>query len=69
MKTVSESYIQGISEGRAYLKEFPNQTADDIKHHLVNIRATINFSALEVKEILRGERDFWINQLKTKVAT
>lgn len=63
---VSQAYIEGIKEGRAYLKAFPDQTPEDIKHHLSNIRKTMRYASPTVKEILKGERDFWTNQLKKK---
>lgn len=66
MKTVSESYLMGIREGREYLKRFtPNlQDARDV---LANIESTLRWGFSgggEVADMLRGERDFWRNQIK-----
>lgn len=65
MRTVSEMYIEGIKEGRASLERHGIDSAKEI---LANLNSTIKgFAASSpVGQILRGERDFWINQLKRK---
>lgn len=63
-KTVTAEYLMGISEGRDYLKRFG---AEDAQAHLDNIERTIRsgFDASSpVGQMLRGERDFWRNQIK-----
>ena len=64
MKTVSQSYLMGIREGREYLKHF-KPDLDAMQGVLANIKSTLRmgFSG-EVGDMLRGERDFWINQIK-----
>lgn len=61
--TVTAEYLRGIKEGRDYLKRFkPNQEAMILI--LNNIERTMTmFSAGPVKDMLKGERDFWRNQL------
>lgn len=61
--TVTAEYLEGIKEGRAYLKRFePDQEAMVLI--VDNIERTMKlFSAGPVKDMLRGERDFWRNQI------
>jgi len=63
-KTVTAEYLAGIREGREYL----NSHKPDVQEMaliLANVRETAKrFSAGPVKDILKGERDFWINQIK-----
>lgn len=61
--TVSPFYIEGIKEGRAALKLHGAGIARDA---LANLDSTIKgFDATSpVGQLLRGERDFWRNQLK-----
>ena len=63
--TVSEMYLEGIKEGRASFKKHGVAVALD---NLVNLNRTIRgFGASSpVGQMLRGERDFWINQLRAK---
>ncbi len=62
-KSVTAEYIEGIKEGRDYLKRFG---ADDAGAILDNLNRTIEgFDAQSpVGQMLRGERDFWRNQIK-----
>jgi hypothetical protein len=63
-KTVTTEYLAGIREGREYL----NSHKPDVQEMtliLANVRETAKlFSAGPVKDMLKGERDFWINQIK-----
>jgi len=65
MNAVSTYYIEGIKEGRTCLKKHgtENFTAQE---RLDNLNSTIKgFSAdTPVGQMLRGERDFWLNQIK-----
>ena len=65
MKQVSSYYLDGIKQGREVLN---NHGAGDAMFMLDNLNATIKrFPASSpVGQQLRGERDFWKNQLKTK---
>ena len=62
-QTVSQYYLDGIKEGREVFKREGMQYA---KEHLANLSSTIvGFSAASpVGQMLRGERDFWKNQMK-----
>lgn len=62
---VSQFYIEGIKEGRASLKRNGPSVAKD---ELDNLNRTIKgFPASSpVGQLLRGERDFWRNQIKGK---
>jgi hypothetical protein len=60
---VTEAYLLGIKEGRASLKAHGVSIAQD---ELANLKSTIRgFAASSpVGQMLRGERDFWLNQIK-----
>jgi len=61
--TVSQYYIEGIKEGRATFERNGLAVAQD---ELRNLDSTIKgFDASSpVGQMLRGERDFWRNQLR-----
>ncbi len=63
MKTVTAEYLQGIREGREYLRRFGDE---DAQAHLDNLNRTLEgfSSSSPVGQVLLGERDFWLNQLK-----
>ena len=71
-QTVSQDYLDGISEGRAILKAWKAEGMADAdlptlaQAHLDNIKRTArSFDAQSpVGQLLRGERDFWRNKLK-----
>lgn len=65
LQTVSHWYIEGIKEGRAMCDKYGSGRAAE---ELDNLNRTIKgFSASSpVGQMLRGERDFWRNQLKRK---
>lgn len=60
---VSQHYIDGIKDARAVYRVEGMQNA---REHLENLKSTIKgFAASSpVGQHLRGERDFWANQLK-----
>ena len=63
MNNPTEMYLVGISEGRA---TFNNEGLTDAAERIRNLKETIKGFAANssVGQMLRGERDFWINQLK-----
>lgn len=62
-KTVTAEYLAGIREGREWFKR---HGMTDAKANLDNLTRTARtFSASSpVGQMLRGERDFWRNQIK-----
>lgn len=67
MSTVSQEYLDGIKEGRATLKSEGGQFAAD--HLGLLERLCRDFDAQSpVGQLLRGERDFWRNQVKKQKA-
>lgn len=68
MADVSMYYIEGIKEGRASFDKHGISIARD---ELANLTSTIKgFAASSpVGQMLRGERDFWKNQIKRAKAT
>jgi hypothetical protein len=64
---ITSSYLEGIVEGRAFLRKHGLGVA---RHEIENLTATIaGFSANSpVGQFLRGERDFWRHQIKRGAA-
>lgn len=62
----TEAYIMGIKEGRQLLTANPDYTREDIQAIIANIKSTLRGFSGDVAEMLRGERDFWVNQLKVR---
>lgn len=62
-QTVTAEYLMGIREGREYLKRFGSE---DAQAHVDNLKRTIEGFAAStpVGQMLRGERDFWLGQLR-----
>ncbi|KOR22957.1 hypothetical protein [Burkholderia cenocepacia] len=63
MQTVTAEYLMGISEGRMRFEQYGLSIAAD---ELDNLDRTIKgFGAgTPVGQMLRGERDFWRNQVR-----
>lgn len=65
--TVSAAYLLGIREGRAMLRQFERDgiaTRETMRRALENSRECLKlgFSG-EARDAIKGERDFWSNQL------
>lgn len=62
-ETVTQEYLDGIKEGRSSLRKHGMSIA---REELDNLNRTIcGFAASNpVGQLLRGERDFWRNQLR-----
>lgn len=63
-KSVTAEYLSGIREGR---ETFKREGMENAGAHLDNLNRTIRsgFDAQSpVGQHLRGERDFWINQIR-----
>ena len=65
-RPVTQYYLMGIDEGRAWLNSYG---MDDAEAHLDNLTRTARtFDAQSpVGQMLRGERDFWRHQVKRAV--
>ncbi|MDB4726429.1 hypothetical protein OAF54_03240 [bacterium] len=62
--TYSQAYIDGIKEGRQYLNRF-KCNKHDMQDNIDNIKSTMKgFSVGPVKDMLKGELDFWKAQIK-----
>jgi hypothetical protein len=61
--TITSEYLEGILDGRAWLDKYG---MDGAQVHLDSLERTARtFSASSpVGQMLRGERDFWRNQIK-----
>lgn len=58
---ITGAYLDGISEGRSLLSNFPNI---DKEQALRNATINMKRHSGAMKDCFRGERDFWRNQLK-----
>lgn len=60
---ITQAYLDGISEGRAWVKK---HGLADAHAHLDNLERTCRMfdASSAVGQMLRGERDFWRNQIK-----
>jgi hypothetical protein len=61
--TVSQHYLDGILEGRAWLKQYGMDMAEAHLDTLTRTARTFDAQS-PVGQMLRGERDFWRNKLK-----
>jgi hypothetical protein len=62
-KTVTRIYLMGIADARAV---FRAEGMESARAHLDNLNSTIKLfdASSPVGQLLRGERDFWRNQIK-----
>ena len=70
MQTVTSSYLDGISDGRALLKAWQAEGPVDVPALAAASIANLNRTCRQfdaqspVGQYLRGERDFWRTQAK-----
>ena len=66
--TVSEAYLIGVSEGRSLLKRLKADKLDSLETRrsaLLNVQTRLKMGfGGEMREALRGERDFWKLQVE-----
>lgn len=67
-QTVSQAYLDGILEGRDFMRHCveAGDTIDRafIADHIDTIERTMRGFSGEMRDFMRGERDFWRNKLK-----
>jgi hypothetical protein len=61
--TVSQYYIDGIRDGRAWFKQYGMDMAEAHLDTLTRTARTFDAQS-PIGQMLRGERDFWRNKLK-----
>lgn len=69
-QTVSEAYLIGIKEGRSFLRDWIRRngelTPGQIEGFIQNLNKLLKQGfAYPMNDTFRGERDFWLNQLKS----
>lgn len=64
--TITGAYLDGIAEGRSFLKANPDMTVEDMLHALEIAKINVARHSYAMKDYFRGERDFWINQIIKK---
>ena len=64
MNIVSQAYLEGISEGRSFLKSNPDMTVIEMKRARNDCTELMRSHSDVTKEAFKGERDFWSNQIK-----
>ncbi len=66
-QSVSQAYLLGIREGRAMLRQLERDgmaTIETIRRALQNSRDCLELGFHgEARDAIKGERDFWSNQL------
>ena len=67
MKTISQAYLLGIQEGRALMRQFERDgipiTLETARSAAANVTECLSMGfAGEMRDCLRGERDFWARQ-------
>ncbi len=70
MATVSKEYLEGIKEGRAAVKLLDPASIADFAQSEINFCKNVAFwsgSAIHA-DFIKGQRDFWENQLKKSKA-
>lgn len=60
-QTISRAYILGIKEGRSMYDRFPDT---DKRQAMINAAALMRTHSGVMRDIFRGERDFWKHQLE-----
>ena len=61
---INGAYLDGIGEGRGFLKANPDLTREEMQGCLDNAKENMKRHSFAMKDYFRGERDFWKNQLK-----
>lgn len=64
MQLVSDSYIQGIKEGRSFLQNNPDLTREEMQSCAAQCARLMRDHVQPLRDMFKGERDFWRNQLK-----
>jgi hypothetical protein len=72
VKTVSQAYVMGISEGRALWRTFEAQgiaNLETAREALANCETCLGMGfAADARDMLKGERDFWRQRVKLLAA-
>lgn len=63
---VSDAYILGIKEGRSLLAHNPDFTLQDMQACAENCKRLARDFSQPMRDVFKGERDFWLNQIKVK---
>lgn len=63
---VTGAYLDGIAEGRRFLKANSDMTLEDMQHALRIAKINVTRHSYAMKDCFKGERDFWKNQIKKK---
>lgn len=63
-REVSETYIMGIKEGRHIFTKHPDMSLEEMKEIVQQCKLLARDHSQPLKDVFRGERDFWLNQMK-----
>lgn len=61
---ITGAYLNGIKEGRSFLKANPDISRADMEEIAWNCNTNANRHSGAMADCFRGERDFWRNQIK-----
>lgn len=58
---ITEAYLDGIKEGRQFLEKYPDACP---VHEYEICKELARTHSNEMKDMFRGQRDFWKNQME-----
>lgn len=64
MTQVSQEYLIGIKEGRSFLSANPDLTKQEMAECKESARVLMLKHSQPIKDLFKGEYDFWVNQIK-----
>lgn len=68
---ISQAYLMGIREGRAFWHRLEKDGIADLQHAreaLANCRECLAIGFVgDIRDMMRGERDFWLQRIKLLV--
>ncbi len=67
VRQVSSAYLDGITEGRQFLRDNPSISPQDMVELANNARVNMMGHSGLMRDCFKGQHDFWLNQLKAKM--
>ncbi len=67
VRQVSSAYLDGITEGRQFLRANPDTNPQDMTKLANNARVNMMQHSGLMRDCFKGQHDFWHNQIKAKI--
>ena len=64
--TVSKAYLMGIKEGRAFLTNNPDLNTEEMERCLSQCKRLARGFSDDLKDMFKGEADFWKHQISIR---